>query len=111
MVDLKIAQCKLNVAKDLSKSVVKHFKETKIDLKNEGMNFVQEIPRFKSIKTSLYNHRNKEAGVTKICYKYAAEVEIPPKFKSFLQADYNCNGIRIICFCSEEMRKLLPNAK
>lgn len=83
------------------------------NLKDAGINIVSNIPKFTSVKSTLYRQRNKEAGVSKMLFKNALEVEVPPRYNNFLLADYSnkTNNTRIIVFSSVEARQITCESK
>lgn len=64
-----------------------------------------EVPKFNSVKTGLYNDRNKVLGATKLRFINPHDVIIPRKYEKFVLADYLDDGKRLIIFCSTENRK------
>lgn len=70
-----------------------------------------DFPKFQNIKSALYEHRNKVAGVKKIEHKNIKEVVVPPKFKSFLLADFDDDDTRILVFGSERARRHMETLK
>lgn len=78
-----------------------------MQLKNSGYDLVTDLPTFNSVKHSLYDARNKGAGVSKTVFTNVMEVVIPIKYNKFILADYYYNETRIILFCNEDSRELI----
>lgn len=83
--------------------VTQIFKKGVSELENGGVNFVQPLPTFKSVQTSLYTCRKRTN------FKSIEEVIIPPKFSDFVLAEYYDKDCGIIMFCSEENRITVKN--
>lgn len=45
--------------------------------------------------------------MSKITFKDVKTVEVPPKFQSFLLADYSYGNTRLLSFCSQEAKEKL----
>ncbi|XP_049878484.1 uncharacterized protein LOC126375548 [Pectinophora gossypiella] len=88
-------------------SIQKQYEKVVHDLKDNGIHFLADIPKFNSIKTGLYNERNKVLGVSKSRFQHCRDAEIPSKFKRFLLAEYVDDDYRIIVFCTNENRRKL----
>lgn len=63
------------------------------------------MPNIQSVKTGLYNERNKILGATKVRFENSGDVVIPTKYLNFLLADYVDDNERILLFCSPENRE------
>lgn len=102
-------ECKRQIkVSDGTETVRKIYKNTVKTIKDIGLDKITKIPIFDSVKSTLYNVRNKAAGVPKFCFTNPQDIVVPQRYLSFLLGDYNCNGVRIILFCSEDMRKIVP---
>lgn len=87
------------------------YKDSVAESLDKGLNFVDEVPNFLSIKTTLYNARNKAAGTPKTVFQFLEEVKIPQIFDDFLLAEYSCDETRIFIFSSQESKKLITTIK
>lgn len=76
-------------------------------LKDAGIDIITSIPKFSSIKDTLYRTRNSAAQVQKLQHKNVLEVEVPPRYQDFLLAEYTCDDTRILVFSSSEARQTL----
>lgn len=123
MVKANPHQCQINEAKndvDMAmgnlKEIVKTsdlpintlYNEAISKLKDGGIDMVVEVPEFRNIQHGLYNARNKSNGVLKLVCRNPEDVEVPSKFHSFIIADYCFMKNRIIIFCTQETKKLIP---
>ncbi|CAK1591836.1 unnamed protein product [Parnassius mnemosyne] len=105
-IDLKFYECKKKISED-SISVTRVYKNAVSSLENAGNNFINKLPKFGDVKSTLYRYRN-ELGVEKLYHKTYADVEVPFKFDSFLLADYfRDDGARILVFKSRHARKTM----
>lgn len=59
----------------------------------------------------MYKEKNKVAGINKLVNKNVSDMEVSPKFASILMANYYHNGTRILVFCSENTKSLIPNIR
>lgn len=73
-------------------------------IKEQGLDLVEEIPKFSSVKTAFFDARNRSQNVSKLVFKNKSEVEIPNTFKDFLLFDYEDSNNRIIAFATHEAR-------
>lgn len=107
-VDVAMANLKEDVKKsDLPIPVL--YNEAVEKLKDDGIDMVVEVPEFRNVQHGLYNSRNKSNGVKKMVCQNPEEVQVPSKFlNNFMLADYCFEENRIIIFCSQETRKLIP---
>lgn len=85
-------------------SVPQKYNSMVAKLKDAGMDIISSIPKFGSIKDSLYRKRNEAAQVKKLEHVNVHEIEVPPRYKDFLLADYINEDTRILVFCSAEAR-------
>lgn len=112
--------CKANIAKNMVlkqfdnlkhtsscnfNSIQQQYDKTVKRLYDYGLQHLEEIPKFQSVKTGLYNERNKILGATKIRFQNPEDVTTPTKYVNFLLADYVDDNERIIIFCSPENRE------
>lgn len=89
------------------------YNKFKSEFYNNEINLVKNIPSFVSIKSNLYKARNREAGVSKIQYKSASEVEIPSRFRDFVFYDHKneSSSTRIVILSSPNQVALIPKLK
>lgn len=85
------------------------YEENVFTLKDKGHDLLNAIPKFKNIKQSLYDARNKELGVPATIFKSIDEVTVPEKFRESILADYYYDGTRILVFCPIRCRKMICN--
>ncbi|KAH9628438.1 hypothetical protein HF086_015968 [Spodoptera exigua] len=77
-----------------------------------GLDLVATIPKFTSIKNSLYHSRNKALGVKRTTFQTASAVEIPDAYKDkILLADYTDQRNRIIVFGTHNAKHLLATVE
>uniref|UniRef100_A0A1E1VXW6 Uncharacterized protein n=1 Tax=Pectinophora gossypiella TaxID=13191 RepID=A0A1E1VXW6_PECGO len=55
---------------------------------DKGNNLVAPFPKFENAKHSLYDARNKFAGVTKMNFKSFDEVQVPVQHSDFVLVEY-----------------------
>lgn len=94
-------------------SIQKQYDNMVHKLENEGYEILEKIPDFQSVKTGLYNERNRVLGAKKTRFRSCLEVVVPEKYKNFLLADYHDEdeGTRIILFCNKKVRALIHRFK
>ncbi|KAL0860038.1 hypothetical protein ABMA27_010353 [Loxostege sticticalis] len=92
-------------------AVPTEYNKTVGSLKDAGINMIKKIPTFQNVQGALYRARNKSAGLNKINFKSVDEVKVPPQFQNFLMADYDCSGVRVLVFASEDARQKLQVLK
>lgn len=90
-------------------SIPKQYDNMVRDLKNDGYNFVGDIPKFSSVKSDLYNGRNKVVGTTKMRFSNATDVEIPMKYQHIYLCEYEDGDFRIIVFCIRDVTTKMSN--
>lgn len=104
-VDLAIDEIKANAGTSTD-PVPTIFQNVMAPLYDMGLDKVTKIS-YNSVKTSIYAKRKRDFKVKKLKYNNVEEVEIPATFNELLMADYNCDGIRVIVFCSKNFKPLL----
>ncbi|XP_072942830.1 uncharacterized protein [Epargyreus clarus] len=110
-VTLRLFKLKTTLADPEAPAIPTAYNAAVSSLKDTGIDKIKEFPALKSIKTTLYKHRNAAFEVSKIEFKNVEEVKVPPAHQEFILADYNDSGIRVIAFCSEFARHQMKNLK
>lgn len=87
-VDIRISQCKKEIANKPAVPVQQIFKDVVEGIAVDGLDLIAKIPDFINIKTGLYKRRRKEVGTSKTNFENYSEVKVPPKYEKFLVADY-----------------------
>lgn len=96
---------------DAGEAIPSLYNKAIVDLEDAGLDIIEKIPTFDSVKSTFYRNRNKAAGVQKLAHKNVTDVEIPPKFEGFLMADYKNDDNRIIVFCSKNIKNVICEIK
>lgn len=94
--------------------IPKQYNETICRLQDKGVHLIEEVPQFSSVKTALYNAKNKALKVPKSVCTNPADVVVPATHEKFLLADYtdaNDQFNRILVFSSEEAKKYMVERK
>ncbi|XP_063634445.1 uncharacterized protein LOC134805087, partial [Cydia splendana] len=110
-IDIKMNDCKKQVESDTA-SIPRVYRKAVGSLENSGINIISKLPEFTSVKSTLYRHRNKTLEVEKLYHKSFSDIKVPPKFDSFLLADYyRDDGARILVFASSDAKKAMTENK
>lgn len=96
---------------DCTVSIPSVVRGTVADIKDKGLDLVARIPSKRTVERKLYRKRNNSLGVIKVCFDSIMDMIIPPKFKTFVFADYRQSPARILVFAGEYCREILrkPN--
>lgn len=86
-------------------SIQQQYDEVVKQINDSGIQLLEEVPKYSSVKTGLYNERNKILGAPKVRFVNPSDVVVPAKYTEFLLADYDDDSQRIIVFCSKENRE------
>ena len=78
------------------------YKDCVTKIKDSGLNLINRIPPFTSIKSTVYRKRNKVAKVNKLFHDNPIDVEIPEEFRECILADFIDSKTRIIVFCTPQ---------
>lgn len=78
---------------------------------DKGIHFIQNIPSYKQVKSTIYRKRNEHFQVPLLSCNDACVLEIPTQYTDMLLADFNDEDNRILLFCSKEARRIIPNIK
>lgn len=100
-----------NEVVNTDKPIPKIYNESISKLKDDGYNFVTNLPTFQNIYHGLYIKRNKSLHVNKTVFTNVEDVEVPSKFYNIVLADYFYDGDRILIFCSQETKKIIGGIK
>lgn len=71
------------------------------------MNLVSNVPSFSSVQHCLYQTRNSSAIIEKTVFTNIEEVQVPEQRYQLILADYYMNGVRILHFCSPDIKEKL----
>ncbi|KAF9412798.1 hypothetical protein HW555_008801 [Spodoptera exigua] len=107
----QLNQCR-KLAATKSDPIPTLFNNEMSSLADFGLDLVATIPKFTSIKNSLYHSRNKALGVKRTTFQTASAVEIPDAYKDkILLADYTDQRNRIIVFGTHNAKHLLATVE
>lgn len=108
-------KCRINKcierAKNETTPVPTIYAEALEEMKDAGLDLLQSLPNYGSLKKTMYKHRNRSLQAERIRFFQLKDVMIPNIYNNFLFADYNDKKTRILLFASEEGRELLKQAK
>lgn len=110
-IELKLIECQNKASTDFISSIPNIYKQTRREIKSLGYHLVTKVPKYKSVKTTLYKKRNEAAGVSKLHCLKPEEVTVPERYSSMLLGDYDSEGKRILVFCLPDMIKHLTDVK
>lgn len=113
MMAQKLNECREKVLSSNFSPIPRIYNDFKSEFHNAGLNLLKKLPSFASIKSSLYDARNKEVGVSKIQCNLPEEVTIPMQFKALVLVDYfdRSSNIRIIVFADKETLEHIKHIK
>ncbi|XP_053618109.1 uncharacterized protein LOC128679717 [Plodia interpunctella] len=113
VVDQKLHECREKVLSSNFSPIPNIYNNFMSEFENAGLDLLKKLPSFGNIKSSLYNARNKKAGVTKIQCNLPEEVIVPLQFKEFVLADYynESSETRIIVFADSEVLEQIKHIK
>lgn len=83
------------------------------DMKDAGLNLLQKLPKYDSVKKTIYKHRNKALQAKRIRFTRIKDFVIPNIYRDFLLADFDpvAKNTRLFLFASTKGREMLKQAK
>lgn len=108
---LEMDKCEQKVTTDYSIPIPSVVREAVGQIKDKGLDIVKKLPNKNILERKLYRKRNQSLGVKKVRFNSLTDIIIPPRFETFLLADYCQSSTRIIIFAGEYCREILkkPN--
>lgn len=106
----RISKC-IERAKNETTPVPSIYADTLEEMKDVGLNLLQALPKYDSVKKTIYKHRNKALQAKKIRFTRLKDVMVPNIYNNFLLADYHYKKSRILLFASKEGREIIKQAK
>lgn len=104
-VDICLSQAKKRAREEIRSSVPQIFEEEMVPVFSKGLEFVTEIPNFRSIKGRLYDARRKTLGIQS--FKSRKEIVLPSTLtEDFLICDDGGDN-KILVFASSDDLKVL----
>lgn len=99
-VKVAVEKCKKIICDDL-KPIPATYRICTKKLKDDGYDFIQELPNFDKVKSSFYRYRNRQLGIKKSQHTNSTEIVVPDRFKDNLLFDEIDGENRIIVFASK----------
>lgn len=89
-------------AKNETTPIPTFYADTLEEMKDAGLDLLQRLPKYDSVKKTIYKHRKKALQTKRIRFYHVKDVVIPNIYKDFLFADYSYGKSRILLFAGKE---------